>query len=461
MSAKTVMKPVRNFSIVIAFLFLAASGLLRFANDYSTVMTKVMSQAWSVLTEMAPYLLLGFLIAGLLSVFVSQETVEKQLGKKGIASVLKASLFGIPLPLCSCGVIPVSASLRRHGASKGAATSFLLSTPQTGVDSIAVTWSLLGPVFTIFRPLFALVTGVAGGMAVNALDPDTSLDSQAAPVYTDECCSPDLKKTGRIARALRYGFVTLPKDIGRAMLGGIVLAGLIGAFVPDNFFSGSLGLGIAGILVMMAAGIPLYVCATASVPIAAALIVKGASPGAAFAFLMTGPATNAATIATIWKVMGRKTAVIYLGTVATAAVIGGLVLNAIVPESSISILQPGRDTMSGGLVASLWGFCLLGVLGYAMWGAPKQDHDHKHASAASLENPDISSIVFTVDGMTCEHCSMNIKRACEETPGVLSAVVDLENDTATVSGPSLDAKMIVKNIEGLGYSVKPRPGAGS
>ncbi len=292
------------------------------------LLTNILFAIWTVLGEMSPYLLFGFLVAGILSVFISPEKVEKHLGKRGFKSILKATLFGIPLPLCSCGVIPVASSLRKHGASRGATTSFLLSTPQTGVDSILVTYSLLGGIFAIFRPLIALVSGLVGGLAADLSNKD---DEENHIKCEDECCHKDGGgvKGNRAIRALRYGFVTLPGDIAGALLIGLVVAGIISALVPANYFADILGGGVMSMFVMMIIGLPLYVCATASVPIAASLINAGVSPGAVFAFLMTGPATNAATIAVVWKLMGKRTAITYLSTVVVFAVSGGLLLDYI------------------------------------------------------------------------------------------------------------------------------------
>jgi uncharacterized membrane protein YraQ (UPF0718 family) len=282
---------------------------------------------WSTLAEMSPYLLFGFFVAGVLSVFISAQLVERHLGGSGIWPLLKVSAFGVPLPLCSCGVIPVSMSLRKHGASKGATISFLLSTPQTGVDSILVTLSLLGPVYAIFRPIAALVTGLIGGGLVQLSDPQPADAIQ--PECTDACCN-EKKQKSKIIRALEHGFITLPADIGKAMLVGLIIAAVISAVVPDDFFAPFLGGGILAMVVMMALGIPVYVCATASVPVAAALIAKGVSPGVAMVFLMTGPATNAAALATIWGNLGRRTAITYIATVAACSIAAGLLLDRIV-----------------------------------------------------------------------------------------------------------------------------------
>ncbi len=289
---------------------------------------QVIVDFWGTVEEMSPYLLFGFFVAGLLSVLISQKVVERHLGGKGIWPLFKASIFGVPLPLCSCGVIPVAMSLHKHGASKGSTISFLLSTPQTGVDSIFVTLSLLGPVFAIFRPVVALITGIIGGVMVNIFG--HCEDAGGVPdKCTGACCAEHPNMLSKVSHGMRYGFVALPGDIGPAMLLGLIIAALISAFVPENFFAEYLGTGFFAMVVMMLVGIPLYVCASASVPVAAALILKGITPGAAFVFLMTGPATNAASFVTIWKIMGRRTAITYILTVAGCALISGLLLDAI------------------------------------------------------------------------------------------------------------------------------------
>jgi uncharacterized membrane protein YraQ (UPF0718 family) len=291
---------------------------------------------WTTIAEMSPYLLFGFFMAGILSVLVSQRVVERHLGGKGIGPLVKASLFGVPLPLCSCGVIPVSMSLHKHGASKGATISFLLSTPQTGVDSIFVTLSLLGPVFAIFRPLVALVTGLAGGGLVDVFGQSREDENRPPSKCSDECCNGE--KSSTVIRGLKYGFVTLPRDIGRAMLVGLVIAAVISAVRPDDLFAEKLlGTGIFAMVVMMFLGIPVYVCATASVPVAAALILKGLTPGAALVFLISGPATNAAAFTTIWKVLGGRTAIVYLFTVVVTALGAGLLLDMMFPDLGPSV----------------------------------------------------------------------------------------------------------------------------
>lgn len=318
---------------------------------------------WATAAAMSPYLLFGFLTAGILSVVISPRFVQAHLGGVGIWPLLKASLFGIPLPLCSCGVIPVAMSLREHGASKGATVSFLLSTPQTGVDSFFVTFSLLGPIFAVFRPIITFVTGLVGGMGVQLFGENPSGKEQNGHKGQEE--GREDKKKNVMVRAFKYGFVSLPRDIGKALVVGLVLAGIISAVVPEDFFADKLGTGIGAMVVMMLLGIPVYVCATASVPVAAALIAKGLTPGAALVFLMTGPATNAASFVTIWKVLGHRTAIVYLLTVAACAVGAGLLLDYIGAGLSAGVVSHAHE-MVPGAIKQVCAVVLLAVLTFAI-----------------------------------------------------------------------------------------------
>jgi uncharacterized membrane protein YraQ (UPF0718 family) len=330
----------------------------------------ILADFWGTAAEMSPYLLFGFLVAGILSVLVSQRLVERHLGGRGIWPVLKASLFGVPLPLCSCGVIPVSMSLNKHGAGKGSTIAFLISTPQTGVDSILATYSLLGPVFAVFRPVAAFVSGIIGGVLVDLFNPAPKGDKPAPQKCTDECCGG--AENRKIARGLKFAFVTLPRDIGGAMLVGLVIAAFISVLVPDDFFAEKLGTGIFAMLVMMAIGIPMYVCATASIPIAAALMMKGLTPGAALVFLMTGPATNAATFATIWKVLGRATAVVYLTAITGCSLLSGILLDYIVGGIKSEMVGHYHGWMLPPLVKDISAVVLLAVLIFALLTGKKQ-----------------------------------------------------------------------------------------
>jgi hypothetical protein len=320
---------------------------------------------WDTLAEMAPYLLFGFLVAGILSALVSQSVVEKHLGGKGMWPILKASLFGVPLPLCSCGVIPVSMSLYKHGASRGSTVAFLLSTPQTGLDNIFITFSLLGPVFAIFTPFATFFTGIVGGVLVDIFDNTGSANVPIPPKCTDDCCGGG-KTSHKLLKGLKHGFITLPADIGKPLFVGLAIAAIIAVVVPDDFFADKLGTGIFAMLVMMALGIPVYVCASASVPMAAAMIMKGLSPGAALVFLMTGPATNAASFITIWKILGSRTAIIYLISVAGCALGAGLLLDYIGTDIS-AVAVSHVHQMIPAVVNQVSALVLLGVLAFALF----------------------------------------------------------------------------------------------
>ncbi len=400
----------------------------------------ILMRFWSVLAEMAPYLLFGFGVAGVLSVIVSPQLVERHLGGRGLLSIFKAAAFGVPLPLCSCGVIPVSASLRRHGAGRGATTAFLIATPQDGVDSMLVTYSLMGPVFMIFRVITALVSGIIGGILVALFDRDGGR-ADKPPVCEDECCTNP--NGNRLVRAVRYGFVTLPADLARALLVGLVVAALISTFVPEGYFSEKLPYGVAQILLMMAVGIPIYVCATASVPIAAALVITGGvSPGAAFAFLITGPATNAATIATVWKVMGKRTTAIYLITMAATAFAGGLILDGLISPGDIRTAS-AHGFMLPDYVKWACAALLLAILAYGAIRRKPHSREHTHEHGETLE--------LTISGMHCSHCEETIRRALLETPGVTSAEVNAKSGKAIITGGDFDIQALGKSVESVGY----------
>lgn len=441
--------------------------------------------SWWMLAEMAPYLLLGFVIAGLLSAFISPQWIERHLGGSRFGQIFKASIFGVPLPLCSCGVIPVAASLRRHGAGKGATTAFLLSTPQTGVDSIAVTYALLGPFLAVFRPLAALLTGFFGGGLVHALDRDdvpaaaaAAAPEKAGSACSDGCspdsgsgppssCCDDAECAGdrapgesRLAAALRYGLVTLPRDIGRALLVGILLSGLISVLVEPAALEGVLGHGMLPILIAMAVGVPLYVCATASVPIAVAMIHAGLSPGAALAFLISGPATNAATLTTLWRVLGWRSMVIFLVTVGIGAIgsglfVDGAVASGLVPSSAIVTTADAASAHAhheagatfGGLLQQGSAVALLLVLANAV--RPRR-RTAGLEEAIMVEDEEITEL--QVVGMHCNGCVQSVERALGECDGVTDVEVRLEGSLAKVRGREVSRAELDAAVRSLGFS---------
>lgn len=423
----------------------------RFENPMQLAV-RILIESWSVLGQMAPYLLFGFLAAGILSVCISPEFVERHLGGRGFRSVLKAALFGVPLPLCSCGVIPVGASLRRHGASRAATTSFLLSTPQTGIDSILITYALLGLLFAIYRPFIALATGLLGGLLVMIFAEPRDGNGSAAeptPECRESCCSGGSSRNF-VRRAIEYGFITLPRDVGLSLLVGVLIAGAITALVPQpNELQPYLGQGIVSILLMMALGVPLYVCASASVPIAAGLIHLGASPGAALAFLISGPATNAATIATIWKLLGRRTALLYLLTIALVAVGAGLLLDWLMPVAHAVVppLAHAHPMEASPWLEAFWSVVLLLVFGLSYASRPSAN-----SHAAETHDEAHESITLNVTGMTCEHCEAAVRRALGECHGVTAVHVDRPSGRATVSGDEIQPDQLIAAVRAAGYT---------
>ena len=407
-------------------------------------------ELWDVLGEMAPFLLFGFLVAGVLYVLVPRSVVERHLGGRGTLPVVKATVFGIPLPLCSCGVIPVAASLRRHGASRGATIAFITATPQTGVDSIMVTYGLMGGVFAVFRPLAALVSGTLVGWMVGLWG--GGKDETPASAAAQDARHTGESGGGKIRRALRYACLSLPRDVAKPLIAGLILAGAISALVPEDFFRSLIGGGIGAMVVMMAAGIPLYVCATASVPIAAALVAKGISPGAALVFLMTGPATNAATVAVVWKLMGRRTALIYLGTVAVTALTSGLLLDYVLGVEGASAAPP-VPWMLPGFVKMAAAFVLLALLAAALL--------HRPRGKGAVALPDESeTVALSVRGMHCTQCVESVTRALAGCEGVATAEVDLKRAKAVVRGKGFDIGTLCRAVEELGYSASPPDGPG-
>lgn len=417
----------------------------------------ILGETWLVTAQMAPWLLLGFLVAGALSTVVAPAWLERHLGGRGFAPVAKAAAFGVPLPLCSCGVIPVAASLRANGAGRAATTAFLVSTPQTGVDSILVTWSLLGPVFAVFRPVVALLTGLAGGALVQAVVPEEPRAAAAFAMAPPAAPGAGGGPRARLAAALRYGLVTLPADLVRPLLLGLLLAGLIGALAPADLAARYVAPGPLSIFVMMAVGIPLYVCATASVPLAAGFMHLGVSPGAALAFLIAGPATNAATLTTISRVLGRRTLLVFLGVIAASAFGSGLLLDALLPRLAEALPALGHAAHhheQAGPLAQLGAAALLAILAHAWWRA-RRPRPAARANAAPVAAPAPVARRYEVSGMHCSHCRQSVERAIGAIAGVAACEVDLAGGAALVTGAGVAPAAVVAAVEALGFGCRP------
>ncbi|MFH1830410.1 MAG: SO_0444 family Cu/Zn efflux transporter [Pseudomonadota bacterium] len=300
----------------------------------------IAAESLNLLYKMSPYLLFGFFFAGVLHAFISLDWIARHLGKSSVGSVIKAVILGIPLPLCSCGVIPAAIMLNKKGASRGAVTSFLIATPITGIDSILATYSLMGFFFALFRVISSAVTaiiaGLLGNLFLRGLPPAVDLESlekhhchEPGMEASCECECHSITIWDKARELFRYAFVELLGDIWRWLVIGLLIAGLIAYFVPSAFVERYLGSHILSMLVMLIVGIPMYVCSTGSLPIAAALMIKGMSPGAAMVFLLAGPATNAVTITVVSKELGKAATIIYVLTIAVMSILSGLVLNEI------------------------------------------------------------------------------------------------------------------------------------
>lgn len=395
----------------------------------------------NLFVEIAPYLILGFIVSGFLYMFTSKEMITKNVGTPGFMSVLKASILGVPMPLCSCGVIPVSTSMYKRGATKGATLSFLISTPQTGVDSILLTLNQMGPQFAIIRPIVALITGVIGGMFGDLIS-DNDYKSTANVKHKHEPKS--------LLDGLKYSFITLPQDVIKPLIKGIIISGFISILLPNDFFASYNLTGITAMIIIAIASVPIYVCATTSVPIAMMLISKGLEPGAAFVFLMAGPATNAATISVIINSLGKKIVYVYISVIFISSIIFGLLINAFLDPNSLPMnMHHGHShNIIWNIFSQLSVSGMIIITGYTLFsqfkGQSKNDISNLNQSV------DLSIII---KGMTCNHCTETATEAINSCHGVEDVSIDLESGQALISGKNLDEKEIITSINSVGFSI--------
>jgi uncharacterized membrane protein YraQ (UPF0718 family) len=308
--------------------------------------SSVLSETFSLLLDASPYILFGILVAGLLKMFLSTDYIVRNLGEGRFKPVFRAAMLGVPLPLCSCGVLPAAASLKKQGASNGATTAFLISTPESGIDSIAISWALLDPIMTLARPVVAFITAFAAGISENLFGVSDSSMIVDNSCVVDGCCDGEdcdpvehnnhHTLVEKLKAGMRYAFGELWGDLVGWFTVGLLLAGLITAVIPDDVVTSYLGGGLSAMLLMLFVGVPLYICATASTPIAAALILKGVSPGAALVFLLVGPATNMASLSVLVGMLGKRAVAIYLGSIAVISVLAGLTVDWIYALSGIT-----------------------------------------------------------------------------------------------------------------------------
>jgi uncharacterized membrane protein YraQ (UPF0718 family)/copper chaperone CopZ len=401
-----------------------------------------------LVNEMSPYLLLGFLFAGILRVVFPRQLISRYMGQNNFRSVFNASLLGVPMPLCSCGVLPAGIGFYRNGASRGPTISFLISTPQTGVDSILATYSLLGLPLAIIRPVVALFTGLLGGSLGNAVE-RKGLDRE-------EDRSVDDKPYDRNLRELfRYGFIELIQDISKWLIIGMLLAALLAVLIPGDFFISTISSEYLAMILILAASVPLYICATGSIPIAAVLMMKGLAPGAALVLLMAGPATNIATMAVIGNTLGRKSLWVYMVSIIGGALFFGMLVNELLPREWFTGAMPSlphlHEHQTGWFKwASSALLVLLIVNAYVMslFTARKERNKDREKANNMKEN----ILVYSVEGMTCDHCKATVEKGLRELQGVSEVRADRNKGQVHVQADSVSEEQIKERIEKLGYS---------
>ena len=415
------------------------------------ILKEIVGVIFLIFNSMSFYLLLGFLFAGILHVLVPQQIFSKYLSKNNWISVFYATLFGIPLPLCSCGVIPTAMALYKEGASKGSVIAFLIATPQTGIDSIIATYSLLGLPFAIIRPIAAFFTSIFAGLVTNIF---SSKDLQT--VITSIKVNKEDKNLSfaqKIKKVFQYGYVEMMEDIGKMLLFGLIIAGLIAYFVPDNFFTIFKGNTILTMLLILVVAIPMYVCATGSIPIAIALMMKGMSPGTALVLLMAGPAANIASMMVIGKVLGKKTFVVYLITLVIGAIGFGLFIDNFLPASWFDISNFGMSAHkhhgSFYYFKVVCSFILFVLLANSILFKKNREE------AEVMENNSKNKIAFKIDGMSCNHCKANVTKVISNLKSVKEVIVNLSEGVAYVDGNPTDDE-VKTAVEAIGFEFKGR-----
>lgn len=415
-----------------------------------------MGEIFNLINSMSPYLLLGFLLAGIMHSFVPNKIYYRYLGGKSFRSVFNAALLGIPLPLCSCGVIPTAMSLRKEGASKGATLSFLIATPQTGIDSIIATYSLMGFSFALLRPLAALAAALFGGVLMNKFDDKSEEEANIATAEKHETATKSFGQ--KVWSALHYAFVEMMQDIGKWLLIGLLIAGLITVFVPDSFFAAFSDKPLLSMLLVLAFAIPMYLCATGSIPIAVALMLKGLSPGTALVLLMAGPAVNFASMLVISKVMGKKPLILYLLSIILGAMLFGLGIDYLLPREWFT--SPLEQIQScHGETLSYFNFgcfiLLIGMLANAFirkyFLKDKKCSNHCNCSE-QIDTQKDEKLYLQIKGMHCNHCKNNAEKAILAVDGVESVEINMSNEETVIYG-NPDRNDIANSLKSLGFDV--------
>lgn len=402
-------------------------------------------ESWKMTQEMAPWLLLGFLVSGILHSFLPQGWISKHLSNSGFKGVLKAALVGAPLPLCSCGVIPVTRWLRKEGASRSSSLSFLVATPETGVDSILATLALMGPVFGILRPSLAILSAIAIGiLAMRFLGNDDSQMENSEPMPS-QLMVRSTTFLAKIRESFSYGFRELFDDVAKWLLIGLLVGGAISAFVPSTLVQSAGNWGLIGsYLAVIALGVPLYVCATGSIPIAAALMAKGISPGAVLVFLLVGPATNVATIAFVKGSFGKKALTLYLTSIIGIAFLAGIILDVFSPHL-FTHHSMHQHTMEGTtFLPTLAGIALLLLF------IPIAADKIQKIISSFTRKPTMESMTFNIPNMNCQNCARHVDKAARSISGVESITIDIPTRKVQVEG-IFDLKALQEKLKEEGY----------
>ena len=413
-----------------------------------------MNEIVSLINSMSPYLLLGFFLAGMMHAFIPGYLFHKYLSKNSFQSVLNAAMLGIPLPLCSCGVIPTGMSLHKEGASNGAVVSFLIATPQTGVDSILATYSLMGLPFAIIRPIAALFTALLGGTFANCLKlpvkQNDTVNSCSCSSCSSEKGTEHTSIVDKFLYGLHYAFIDMMQDIGRWLVLGLLIAGLITVYVPDSFFELFKDNSLASIFLVLLCAIPMYLCSTGSIPIAVALMMKGFSPGTALVLLMAGPAVNMASILVVNKVLGRKTMLVYIASIVCGAILFALGIDYLAPDLFRGALSTEGVCTHGSISTFNW-ICS-GVLVLLLLNALISRYFVKKEAPAEV-SIDEGVLVVYVEGMSCHHCRANVEKAISALQGAEQVEVDLPTGRAVIRG-NLEKEAVREAVESIGFNLR-------
>ena len=398
---------------------------------------------WQVLVELSPWLFLGAGAAGILHVFFPADFVSRHLGKNGPGNVLRAVVFGIPMPLCSCGVIPAAVSLKKDGASDGASVGFLISTPQTGIDSIFVSASFLGWPFAVFKVVSAFITGLIGGAAVDMVTKNKGKVSEKVQNNSEAKTS----LSDKFSELFKFMFEELLYGIWKWMVLGILISGAITTFIPNDVLANSpLTTGITGKLTVLIFSIGLYVCATGSVPIAGSLVAAGMPAGTALVFLMAGPATNIATIGTVLKVFGKKVLFIYLFVISAGSIILGQVFDYFYTSTAIKYTVAGNSHSYISIAFAV--LFTVTIVYYAVSDTRlffmekfKKYHNGREKHT------------FVVQGMSCSSCAQKVKNGLLSVDGIGKVSINLESGTVNIEGQNINREDVLKSIRKKGYKV--------